>query len=178
MLNTSIELFEPLLELGGGDRPCYHPNMDIRPIPTVDIVANLEEPFPIPNESYNGVLGNYILEHLSRRSVPQFISECHRILKPGGKAVFIVPNTLAQCKLAVETDVWTDEISCMLFGGQEFMDHAGCHKNALSPDYAIRMFKQGGFYDVIIHAHPVSDTDMIIEAIKSSAVIRIGYPIR
>jgi|LGVE01.1.fsa_nt_gb predicted SAM-dependent methyltransferase len=172
MLNTSIKLFEPVLELGGGDRPTVRPNMDIRPLPTVDIVANLEEPFPIPDESYNSVFGNYILEHLSWRSVPQFVSECHRILKPGGNAVFVVPNTLAQCKRAVETDIWTDEISCMLFGGQDYSDNT--HKNALSPDYAIGMFKQCGFYDVIIYAHPVADTDMIIEGIKSSAVIRIG----
>jgi len=172
MSNTSIKLFEPMLELGGGDRPTVRPNMDIRPLPTVDIVANLEEPFPIPNESYMTLFGSYILEHLSWRSVTRFASECHRVLKPGGKAVFLVPNTLAQCKLAVETDIWTDEISNMLFGGQDYSDNT--HKNALSPNYAIGMFKQCGFYDVIIHLHPVSDTDMIIEAVKSSAVIRIG----
>ena len=172
MSNTSIELFEPVLEVGGGDRPSFRPNMDVRPLPTVDIVANLEEPFPIPDESYGSVFGNYLLEHLSWRSVPQFIAECHRILHPGGKAVFVVPNTLAQCKLAVETEAWTSEISNMLFGGQDFSDNT--HKNALSPEYAITMFKQCGFYDVIIHPHPVSDTDMIIEAIKSSAVVRIG----
>lgn len=172
MLNTSIELHEPILELGGGDTPFWHPNMDTRPLPTVDIVANLEEPFPIPDESYNGVFGNYILEHISWRSVPKFVSECNRILKPGGKAVFLVPNTLEQCKLAVETDMWTDEISCMLFGGQDFSDNT--HKNAISPNYAIGLFKQCGFYDVIVHAHPVTPTDMIIEAVKSSAVIRIG----
>jgi len=172
MSNISITLFEPVLEVGGGDRPFIRPNMDVRQLPTVDIVANLEEPFPIPDESYGSVFGNYLLEHLSWRSVLQFITECHRILTPGGKAVFVVPNTLAQCKLAVETEVWTSEISNMLFGGQDFSDNT--HKNALSPDYAMRMFKECGFYDVIIHPHPVSSTDMIIEAIKSSAVIRIG----
>lgn len=172
MSNISIELFDPVLEVGGGDNPSFRPNMDVRPLPTVDIVSNLEEPFPIKDESYGSVLGEYLLEHLSWRTVPQFISECHRILYPGGKAVFIVPNTLAQCKLAVATEVWTSEISNMLFGGQDFSDNV--HKNALSPEYSIRMFKECGFYDVIIHPHPVSDTDMIIEAIKSNAVIRIG----
>lgn len=172
MSNTSITLFEPVLEVGGGDRPSFRPNMDVRPLPTVDIVANLDDVFPIPDESYGSVFGNYLLEHLSWRSLQRFIAECHRVLKPGGNAVFTVPNTLAQCKLAAETKVWTSEISTMLYGDQDYSDNT--HKNALSPDYAIRTFKDCGFYDVVIHSHPVSSTDMIIEAIKSSAVIRIG----
>ena len=171
-MDRSIELFEPVLEVGGGDRPSFRPNADIRPLPTVDIVCDLEKPLPIPDESYGSIWGNYILEHLSWRSVNDFISECHRILKPGGNVVFTVPNTLAQCKKIVKEDAWTDKTSSLLFGGQDYSDNT--HKNALSPEYAIRMFKEGGFYDVIIYSHPASDTDMIIKAIKSSAVIRIG----
>ena len=172
MSNTLINLFEPVLELGGGNRPSFRPNADIRPLPTVDIVCDLEKPLPIPDESYGSVFGNYLLEHLSWRSLNTFVSECHRILLPGGKAVFVVPNTLAQCKLAVETEEWTSEISNMLYGGQDYSDNT--HKNALSPNYAVRMFKECGFYDVVIHPHPVSQTDMIIEATKSMVVIRFG----
>jgi predicted SAM-dependent methyltransferase len=172
MPDTLIKLFNPILEVGGGDMPTFRPNMDIRPLPTVDIVADLEERFPIADESYGTIYGYYLLEHLSWRSLPLFISECHRVIKPGGSAVFTVPNTLAQCKRAANTKVWTLEISSLLFGGQDYSDNA--HKNALSPEYAIRMFKEAGFHDVVIHEHPVSDTDMIIEARKSAAVIRIG----
>lgn len=172
MSNTSIKLSEPVLEVGGGAIPSFRPNMDVRPLPTVDIVANLEEPFPIPDESYGCVFGNYVIEHLSWRAVRQFIEECQRVLMPGGKCVMITANTLEQCKLVASMDVWTDNESSLLFGGQDYSDNA--HKNALSPNYAIEMFQQCGFYDVIIHPHPVSSTDMIIEAVKSSAVIRIG----
>lgn len=171
-VETFIPLFEPILELGGGGQPTFRPNMDIRALPTVDIVANLEERFPIKDGSYGTIYGYYLLEHLSWRSLPLFISECHRVIKPGGNAVFTVPNTLAQCKRAINTEVWTSEISSVLFGGQDYSDNS--HKNALSPEYATRMFRAGGFYDVIIHDHPVSDTDMIIEARKSAVVIRIG----
>jgi predicted SAM-dependent methyltransferase len=172
MSDTSIDLFKPVLEIGGGAFPTYRPNMDIRDLPTVDIVANLEEQFPIEDESYMTIIGEYILEHVSWRKVPHFISECHRILQPGGKVVFSVPNTLEQCKLAVNTDIWTSEISNMLFGGQDYSDNT--HKNAWSPEYALNLFFGYGFHTVIVHRHPVSATDMIIEAVKSSAVIRIG----
>jgi predicted SAM-dependent methyltransferase len=167
-----IKLPEPILEVGGGGQPSFRPNMDVRPLPTVDIVANLEEPFPIPDESYGSVYGHYVIEHLSWPTVRQFIAECHRVLVPGGTCVHVTADTEAQCKLALETEGWTEEISNMLFGGQDYSDNT--HKNALSPEYAARMFRECGFYEVIIHPHPVSGTDMIIEAIKSSAVIRIG----
>lgn len=172
MSNTSIELYEPVLEVGGGAVPSFRPNMDVRPLPTVDIVADLEEPFPIPDESYGSVFGHYVIEHLSWRIVRQFIGECHRILIPGGKCVMFTANTKAQFIKCVNVDGWDDEISNLVFGGQDYPDNT--HKNALSPEYAIRMFKECGFYDVSIHPHPVSDTDMIIEAIKSSAAIKIG----
>lgn len=172
MSDTSIDLFNPVLEIGGGAFPRFHPNMDVRPIPTVDIVANLEEMFPIENESFMTVVGYYILEHISWRSIPHFIIECHRILKPGGKVVFPVPNTLEQCKVAINTEVWTSEISNMLYGGQDYSDNT--HKTALAPAYAVNLFQNHGFHTVIVHRHPVTSTDMIIEAVKSSAVIRIG----
>jgi len=167
-----IGLFAPVLEVGGGGVPTFRPCMDIRPLPTVDIVSNLEEPFPIQDEFFGSVFGNYVIEHLSWRKVRQFVSECHRILKPGSKCVMVTANTKAQCIRAINEDLPIDEASSLLFGGQDYPDNT--HKNFLSPEYAIKIFKEGGFYDVIIHPHPASDTDMIIEAIKSSAVIRIG----
>ena len=172
MMAQIINLIEPILEVGGGDRPTFRPNMDVRPLPTVDIVANLEELFPIPDESYGSVYGEYVIEHLSWRTVQQFIRECHRVLVPGGKCVHVTADTREQCMLALDTKEWNEDISCMLFGGQDYSDNT--HKNALSPAYAARMFRECGFYSVIIHPHPVADTDMIIEANKSSAVIRIG----
>lgn len=169
---TTIDIVEPILEVGGGGQPLYRPNMDVREMDTVDIIANLEEPFPIDDESYKTVFGHYVIEHLSWRKVRQFVSECHRILKPGGKCVQITANTLEQCRKIVEVDAWTDETSSLLFGGQDYPDNT--HKNALSPRYAITLFEECGFQEVLIHPHPVSDTDMVIEAIKSSAVVRIG----
>lgn len=165
-------MYEPVLEVGGGGRPSFRPNMDVRALPTVDIVANLEEPFPLNDEMYGSVYGNYVIEHLSWHTVRQFVSECHRVLVPGGRCVMVTANTKAQCIRLIDEEVWTDESSNLIFGGQDYPDNA--HKNALSPEYAVRLFKECGFYDVIIHPHPASDTDMIIEGIKSSAVIKVG----
>jgi len=55
----------------------------------VDIVANLEEALPIPNESYDLVFANQILEHV--RDLNSLLIEIHRILKPGGSLLANVP---------------------------------------------------------------------------------------
>ena len=55
----------------------------------VDIVANLEEPLPIPSATFDLVFANQILEHV--HNFTPLIMEIHRILKPGGQLLAHVP---------------------------------------------------------------------------------------
>jgi len=167
-----------VLEIGGGERPLFHPNMDIRKVDNVDIVHDLEKfPYPFSDESFDGILGMYIIEHISWRKVKDFIKELYRLLKPGGKAVLLTANLLEQCKRVVEAGVNEKTVE-MIFGSQEFEpNYLGCHKCGFSPSYAEKLFGDMGF-DVKIIApmpnvyfrgypvYPSSVTDMIIEAIK------------
>lgn len=45
---------------------------------------------PIPHESFDVVIASQILEHVIRRR--RFVKEINRILKPGGHALFFVPD--------------------------------------------------------------------------------------
>lgn len=178
MPNYSLP-FKPgdkVLELGGGDRPQFHPNLDIREGPGVDIVADLNEPLPIKNESYEGTFSMYLIEHLSWRRVKGFIDEVHRILKPNGISVFVTANLLEQCKLAIK---WFEEgkgweVSQMMFGNQNYEGGdwiSNAHHVGFSPNYAINLFREASFHEVTIFEHPAAKTDMIIQARKSGAKI-------
>jgi len=167
---------DKVLELGGGDRPQFHPNLDVREGPSVDIVCDLNEPLPIEQESYDGIFSMYLIEHLSWRRVRGFIGEVHRILKPNGICVFVTANILEQCKLAIkwfeEEKGW--EVSQMLFGGQNYEGGdwiSNAHHCGFSPNYAIKLFREAGFHEVTIFEHPATKTDMIIQARKSGARI-------
>jgi predicted SAM-dependent methyltransferase len=81
-----------ILEIGGGDKPIYHPNLDIRKLPGVDIVADLNKEWPVPNAAVDGVYSSYVIEHVSWRKIKHFVSELHRVLRPGGRAVLITAN--------------------------------------------------------------------------------------
>lgn len=54
-----------------------------------DILADLNEALPIPNQTADTVLSLSVMEHL--REPQTFLNEAHRILKPGGTMVLQVP---------------------------------------------------------------------------------------
>ena len=160
---------DKVLEVGGGDRPYFRPNLDCRQLPTVDIIADLNEPWPVDSGIYNGVFGMYILEHISWRRVRQFISELNRVLQPAGMAVMITANLLEQARKIVQTPEWDEGFACMIFGDNDYPENT--HRCGFSPSYAIKLFREAGFHEVTIFEHPACNTDMIIQARKSGARI-------
>lgn len=165
---------DKVLEVGGGDKPVFRPNLDCRQMPTVDIVADLNEAWPIEAESYDGVFGMYIIEHISWRKVKNFINQIHSVLKPGGIAVLITANFLEQCRKMVETPEWNDDLVCMCFGDQNYEGGDwvfNAHHCGFSPTYATKLFREAGFHEVTVFEHPNCKTDLIIQARKSGVRI-------
>lgn len=167
---------DKVIELGGGANPLVRPNVDVRMChdaqgnPTVDFVANFEEPLPIQSNEWDAVFCQYAMEHISWRKVGTFICEVLRILKPGGKAIFVVPNTEAQLKWIQEhPEGWDgkdffESASCKLFGDQDYSDNT--HKMYLSPQIAKDLFTQMGYASVDVVPYGARLTDMIIQAVK------------
>lgn len=152
-----------IIELGGGEKPSFRPNLDRRKNPNVDIVADLESPLPLKSEEFDLVYCQYAIEHISWRCLKRYIAEIHRILKPNGKAAIITANLFEQCKKAINEE-WTENTSCMIFGDQNYGENA--HKCGFSPEYAVKLFRDAGF--VYIKVAPLSfcATDMLIEVTK------------
>ena len=100
-----------VVELGGGDRPQFRPNVDVRPGPSTDVVADLGWHLPIGNATFDGVFSQFAIEHVSWRRVHVFVQETFRILKPGGVAVVVAPNLLEQARRLVavgDAGEWED----------------------------------------------------------------------
>lgn len=60
--------------------------------------ANLLEPLPIGTNSCEVVYSSHFLEHIPRAHVPSFLSECFRILKPGGVLRLVLPDFEEMCR--------------------------------------------------------------------------------
>ena len=46
---------QKVVELGGGTKPYFRPNLDVRAAENVDIVADLNETLPLDDDEYEGV---------------------------------------------------------------------------------------------------------------------------
>ena len=175
-----------VIELGGGPgdatgMPIFRPNIDARNGPMVDIVHDLSKtPWPLASSSFNGVYSSFWLEHVSHKLIRNVIAEIYRILAPGGLAVLVTADTWAQCKKIVDAgpEGMSDQLSNMLFGGGDY--DSNFHKAALSRPFAVRLFREAGFFEVNTLDHPGImgpngyervETDFIIEARKSAAEI-------
>lgn len=79
------------LNLGCGDQYLEgYINCDILLTVKTDKIIDLENrPYPFPDNFADEILMDNVLEHLT--DVVKTMQELHRILKPGGKAIIIVP---------------------------------------------------------------------------------------
>ena len=78
-------------------------NIDITQNLRVDIVMNLGiMPWDIEDGSAHEILASHILEHFYKERAWEFLTECYRILEPGGELHVAVPDMdkFIECNLA------------------------------------------------------------------------------
>lgn len=159
---------QKILEIGGGTSPFFRPNFDMLSGENIDRVINPEEKLPINDESFDGIYISSFVQHLSWKRLPDFFQECFRILKSGGKAVFIAPNTEEKIKFILENSnqLQASELSEMLFGSQT--NQKNSYRNFMNPEHASKLCADAGFSNVsIIPANnDNSESIIIVEATK------------
>lgn len=67
-------------------------NLDVAPLPGVDIVhdlSNASVPIPLPDDSVTEILASHLLEHI--QSPLPLMQELHRVAVNGAKALFLTP---------------------------------------------------------------------------------------
>jgi predicted SAM-dependent methyltransferase len=91
---------ELLLSLGSGrDVPPGWIGIDLfRRGPNV-LSADLRRPLPLPGGSVAAILAEHVLEHLPLDDLPRLVSECHRVLRPGGVLRVVSPDARLLARL-------------------------------------------------------------------------------
>lgn len=74
-----------ILNLGSGDSGKVEGiiNVDIRPLPTVDVVADVAK-LPFEDNECEGVMSRNLIEHFGRHEYFDVVKEWVRVLQPGG----------------------------------------------------------------------------------------------
>jgi len=83
-----------VIEFGGGKNRLKLPfkvdQLDRVKLESDDIVSDLENKLPLGNDSYDVIFSCSVFEHVF--NIRQLFEECHRVLRPGGKLIIIVPH--------------------------------------------------------------------------------------
>lgn len=91
---------EKLLNLGCGSH--FHKdwvNVDFSSTAEGVIAHNLREGIPFADNEFDVVYHSHVLEHFSKAKAPNFLNECHRVLKPGGIIRIAIPDLEQIAKL-------------------------------------------------------------------------------
>jgi SAM-dependent methyltransferase len=114
--------------------------------------ADLNKPFPIPNNSVDVVFANQVIEHII--DTDNFVSEIHRVLKPKGYAIIATENLAS----------WHN-IASLLFGNQPYSGPFVSNRFVIGhrPLHPTKAFN-GDTYEAAITKH---NTVLSYKALKS-----------
>jgi predicted SAM-dependent methyltransferase len=169
-----------ILDLGGGSNrhPQADVNVDIRAVPGVDFQWDLSRfPWPLRDGEFDAVLACFVLEHVPFPKTAEFLRETLRVLKPGGRALFTLPNTEAQWDwLREHPDGWDGKdlftsASELLYGSQDMEGDANSHRAYFSPTVAAQLFQAAGFRPVTVRAWGERGTDLLVEAVRPTGPV-------
>ena len=74
-------------------------NVDLFPnTPQPDVLLDVEKPLPLKSGTVDYIFSEDLLEHLSYGGAKNFLSECARVLKPGGKLRLGTPDLVSFMK--------------------------------------------------------------------------------
>lgn len=144
-----------ILEIGCGENP--NPNstirMDIRNLPTVDIVGDGKYLSSIPSESLDGIFARHVLEHFSIHEIDSVLTEWARVIKSGGFIEIHCPDMEKIFKnyLNRSIDYYTGRtfdaqlLSYYLYGGQEH--EFNYHKSGFTYESICKLLADKGFVE-------------------------------
>lgn len=131
------------VELGGGPHPSnYHPNCDLRAIPEVDIVCDLNKGIPLHDGHAERLKAIHFLQHLRWPEVVPFLKDALRVLKPGG-SLFIFVTDLDYVFERVQREGFTKFTRECIWGE---MEHIGdFHQCGFNQQSMIDVLLETGF---------------------------------
>jgi len=138
------------LELGGGHMPMARDrgflNVDIRKLPTVDIVADLTKRLPFKDKSIEEIYTSHLIEHLTEEQVQFLLNECYRILVPKRGKIFIrCPNLRLICERVLKEGI-SKVTAAYIFGG--FKYDSDVHKSGYDFEHLKSFLEKAGFINI------------------------------
>ena len=147
----ALEVADVRLNLGCGHLPISgFVNVDMRPLPGVDVVAAVDD-LPVEPGSVAEIFSAHVLEHfpeldLSRRLLPYWVS----MLRPGGMFRAVVPDLPSMIEQYVKQDIDFEALRQVAYGGQEY--EGDFHFTAFTTERLGELMVAAGLIDIEVIA--------------------------
>lgn len=147
----ALDVDDVRLNLGCGHLPIDgFVNVDMRPLPGVDVVAAVDD-LPVEPGSVAEIFSAHVLEHfpeldLSRRLLPYWVS----LLRPGGEFRAVVPDLPSMIQQYVKQDIDFEALRQVAYGGQEY--EGDFHFTAFTTDRLGELMVDAGLTDIEVIA--------------------------
>jgi predicted SAM-dependent methyltransferase len=130
-----------ILNLGSGDSGKQEGiiNVDIRPLPTVDVVADVAH-LTFPDNECEGVMSRNLIEHFGRHEYFDVVKEWVRVLQPGGflKVETVDMGLLMDKWRQIPEENWLDGV----LGAQTYPENF--HKMSFTREHLEKDFEKLG----------------------------------
>tara|TARA_B100000378_G_C18041232_1_gene410642 strand:+ start:342 stop:1367 length:1026 start_codon:yes stop_codon:yes gene_type:complete len=121
-------------------------NVDMRELPTVDIISRVDN-IPIEPGSVSEIFSSHLVEHFPQEELRRLLLPYwFNLLKPGGMFRAITPDATAMIAAAATGGYGFEDFREVLFGAQDY--HGDFHYNLLSPLSMTELLKEAGFSEI------------------------------
>jgi len=159
------------LDICGGNTKIFKDflNVDGKPGPRVDIVADIRKPLPFKDGEAEEILSCATLEHLLIPQTIRLITEFYRILQPGGKLTIAVPDLYKICHGYTEQTISYKLINQYIYGELYETDNFDfqCHKSAYDFITLEKILFGAGFKEIeeVPYDFPMHRKELMIKVI-------------
>ncbi len=118
--------------------------LDFYPYELVDVVTDINKNLPFKDSSFDVVVLSNVLEHVPEPGL--IISECHRVLRPGGKIVLTIPFLMRIHQAPYDYNRFTS------YKLELLLKEAGFNSisiDSLDSTYNLYSMMRGHFFDVL-----------------------------
>jgi predicted SAM-dependent methyltransferase len=139
------------LDICGGEFPYGNGflNVDIRPLPNVDIVADVAKGLNFADHIVDEILSCGTLEHFYIPTVLEILKEMWRVLKPGGKLTVGVPNLKAILYAYQQGEMDFQLFNQYVYGSvQKDVNPYNVHRSLWDAERMINAMTKAGFTNV------------------------------
>lgn len=149
VVNPSKLEVRPLkLNLGAGHIPLDgYVNVDARPLPGVDVVAEAGV-LPFDVASVDEIRSAHFLEHFPPARLKKLLDYWRGLLRPGGTFTAIVPDAESMILRFARNEYSWEDLKEVTFGGQEYP--GDFHFSMFAQEELVRTLEDCGFHDVTL----------------------------